>query len=135
MHPQQAGNTLALNPQFFCQQIDKKKTPFGKTKCFFIGGAKKIVALVSWRTTPVSICWSSELPQKRWHHSQQQKLVKPAPKSFSLSNYSQKPPFFAILMYSLYSQPRYFEVDISSLSENISNTTCVSGLSFYFLWL
>ena len=30
-------------------------------------------------------------------------------KSFSLSNSSQKPPFFAVLMYSLYGHPRYFK--------------------------
>ena len=29
LYLKQAGNTLVLNPQIFCQQIDKK-TPFGK---------------------------------------------------------------------------------------------------------
>ena len=39
LYLQQAGNILALNPQIFCQQIDKK-TPFDKMNCsmfFFIG--------------------------------------------------------------------------------------------------
>ena len=30
---QEEGNTMALNPQLLCQQIDKKKTPFGKMNC------------------------------------------------------------------------------------------------------
>ena len=33
---------------------------------FFIGVA---LPIVSWRTIPVSLCQSSELPQKHWHHS------------------------------------------------------------------
>ena len=37
--------------------------------CFFIDVAIKLAVLVSWRTTPVSLCCSSELPQKCWHHS------------------------------------------------------------------
>ena len=32
LYLQQAGNTLALNSQLFCQEIDKK-TPFGKMNC------------------------------------------------------------------------------------------------------
>ena len=33
LHLQQAGNILTLNPQLFCQQIVKKKAPFGKMNC------------------------------------------------------------------------------------------------------
>ena len=36
-------------------------------------------------------------------------MAKTASTSFSLSNYSQKLPFFAVLMYSLYCHPRYFK--------------------------
>ena len=45
------GNTLASNPQVFCQQFDKK-TPFGKMNsqiCFFIGVTMKIAVLVRWQ--------------------------------------------------------------------------------------
>ena len=64
--------------------------------------------------------------------SWQQKLAKTASKSFSLSNSSQKLPFFPVLMYSLYSHPRYFK-----FKQNINNTARVSRLSFHFLrlWL
>ena len=51
---------------------------------------------------------SSELPRKRWQHSHN-RVTKTASTSFSLSNYSQKLPFFAVLMYSLYCHPRYFK--------------------------
>ena len=36
-------------------------------------------------------------------------MAKTASKLFSPSNSSQKPPFFAVLMYSLYDHPRYFK--------------------------
>ena len=36
-------------------------------------------------------------------------MTKTASKLFSLNNSSQKPPFFAVLMYSLYGHPRYFK--------------------------
>ena len=36
-------------------------------------------------------------------------MAKIASKSVSLSNSSQKPPFFAVLLYALYGQPRYFK--------------------------
>ena len=48
MHLQQAGETLALNPQLFCQQIEKE-TP-----------AIKIAILVSWHTTPAYLCLSND---------------------------------------------------------------------------
>ena len=41
--------------------------------------------------------------------AKQQKVAKAASKSFSLSNFSQRPPFFAVLMYALYGQPRYLK--------------------------
>ena len=52
----QIANTLALNPQLFCQQIDKKH-PLAKRTAkyvFFIGAAIKIAVLVSRRTTSMS---------------------------------------------------------------------------------
>ena len=33
LYPQQTENILALNPQLFCQQIDKKKLITGKMNC------------------------------------------------------------------------------------------------------
>ena len=36
---------------------------------FFIGVAIKLAALVNWRRTPVSSCYSSKLPQKHWYNS------------------------------------------------------------------
>ena len=41
--------------------------------------------------------------------SQQQKLANTTSESLSLSNSSQKSPFFAVLMYTLYGHPRYFK--------------------------
>ena len=41
--------------------------------------------------------------------SQQQKLAKTTSESLSLSNSSQKSPFFAVLMYTLYGHPRYLK--------------------------
>ena len=57
-------------------------------------------------------------------------MAKTASKSLPLSSFSQKSPFFAILMYSLHDHS-----DISSSSENFNNTAGVSRLSFRFLWL
>ena len=37
-------------------------------------------------------------------------MAKPVSKSFSLSNFSQKPLYFTVLMDSLYDHTRYFEV-------------------------
>ena len=44
MYLQQTDNTLVLNPQLFCQQIDKKRYPLVKwtANMFFIGVAIKI---------------------------------------------------------------------------------------------
>ena len=58
-----ASRYFTLNPQFFCQKIDKKH-PLVKWTAkyvFFIEAAIKIAALVNWRTTPESLCESNDL--------------------------------------------------------------------------
>ena len=69
-----------------------------------------------------AIFWTASEALALW--SQQQKVAKTTSKSLSLSNSSQKLPFFAVLMYALYGHPRYF-----------NSTARVSRLSFRFLWL
>ena len=49
---------------------------------------------------------SSELSQKRWHHGHNKRKWLKHPQCH---NSSQKPPFFAVLMFSLYDHPRYFK--------------------------
>ena len=63
-----ASDTLTLNPQLFCQQIDKKISLWYNELliCFFIGEATKIDVLVSWRTTLVSLYWSNDLQLAAW---------------------------------------------------------------------
>ena len=62
---QQAGNTLALKPiKLFRQQIDKKHPALVKwiaKYAFFTSKTIKIAVLVSWRTTPVSLCKPNDL--------------------------------------------------------------------------
>ena len=55
----------------------------------------------------VAIFWTASEALAPW--SQQQKVAKTISKSLSLSNFSQKSPFFAVLMYALYSHPRYLK--------------------------
>ena len=55
----------------------------------------------------VAIFWTASEVLAPW--SQQQKVAKTIWKSLSLSNYSQKLPFFFVLMYVLYGDPRYFK--------------------------
>ena len=54
-----------------------------------------------------AIFWTALEALAPW--SQQQKVAKTTSKSLSLSNSSQKSPFFAVLMYVLYSHLRYFK--------------------------
>ena len=53
----------------------------------------------------IAIFWSASEALALW--SQQQKLIKTTWKSLSLSNSSQKSPFFSVLMYALYGHPSY----------------------------
>ena len=55
----------------------------------------------------VAIFWTASEALAPW--SQQQKVAKTTSKSLSLSSSSQKSPFFAVLMYVLYSHLRYFK--------------------------
>ena len=55
----------------------------------------------------VAIFWTASEALAPW--SQQQKVAKTTSKSLSLSNSSQKSPFFTVLMYALYGHPRYFK--------------------------
>ena len=76
----------------------------------------------------VVIFWTVSEALAPW--SKQQKVAKTTSKLSSLSNSSQKPSFFAVLMYALYGHLR-----ISNSRENINNTSRVSRLYFCFLWL
>ena len=62
LYLQQAGDTLAFNPQIFCQQIYKNTLWYNELLNMFLHRYKhfciaiKIAVLVSWRTTLVSLC-------------------------------------------------------------------------------
>ena len=53
---------------------------------------------------------SSKLVQKCWYHSHNNRKWLKSLKVISRSNSSQKPLFFAVLIYFLYSHPRYFKL-------------------------
>ena len=76
----------------------------------------------------VAIFWTASKALAPW--SQQQKVSKTTSKPLSLSNSSQKSPFFAFWCMLCTATP-----DISNSSENINNTARVSRVPFLFLWL
>ena len=51
-------------PGLYLQQAGNKLL-----NMFLIDVAIQLAVLISWRTTPVSLCKSSKLPQKHWHRS------------------------------------------------------------------
>ena len=75
----------------------------------------------------VAIFWTSSDALAPW--SWQQKLAKTASKSFLLSS-GKSCHFFLLWCMHCTATP-----DISSSSENMNSTACVSRLSFRFLWL
>ena len=60
----------------------------------------------------VAILWTAS--EALASYSQQQKVVKTPSKLFSLSNSSQKPPFFSVLIYALYGHSRSFKFELKN---------------------